>query len=64
MYATSNRRLSKYRLVEAHVKAPVPVMTSGSAHQRRRQSIAGACTSPRGTETPKVGDARYTDGSE
>jgi hypothetical protein len=64
MYATSNRRLSKYRLVEAHVNAPAHVMTSGNAHQRRRQSIAGGCTSRRGTEPPKVGDARYADGTE
>ena len=28
MHATSNCRLSKYRLVETHVKAPVDVMTS------------------------------------
>ncbi len=59
MYATSNRRLSKYRLVETHVKAPVNVMTSSTAHQRMRQSIAGGCgASPRDVSIPEVAVAR------
>ena len=65
MYATSNRRLSKYRLVETHVRAPVNVMTGSTAHQSMRQSIAGGCgASPRDVSTKEVAAARYTDGTE
>ena len=53
MHATSNCRLSRYRLVETHVKAPVDDMTRNTAHQRMRQSIDGSCgVSPRDVICP------------
>ena len=59
MHATSNCRLSKYRLVETHVKAPVDVTKRNTAHQRMRQSITGSCgASLRDVTAPEVAVAR------